>query len=104
MCTKLKTLLMAVILVGFASQNAVAENFNNEDMSFAFADSANANSAQIDLLSNEEMMATEGEWLPLYLAYYYYGPTIGMYGAMGISLYSRYNMGTAFSSLRNRFR
>ena len=75
------------------------------NLTFVAGDSVGAvtNFHKIDLLSNEEMMATEGEWLPLYLAYYY-GPTIGMYGAMGISLYSRYNMGTAFSSLRNRFR
>lgn len=107
MCTKLKTLLMAMILAGFASQNAVAENFINEDMAFAFGDSNSSVSttdyAQIDLLSNEEMMATEGEWLPLYVAYYYYGPTIGMYAAYGIGLYSRYNMGSAFSSFRNRW-
>ena len=71
MCTKLKTLLMAMILAGFASQNAVAENFINEDMAFAFGDSSSSVSttdyAQIDLLSNEEMMATEGEVFPFWL-------------------------------------
>jgi hypothetical protein len=105
MSTKLKTLLMAMILAGFSAQHAVAENLNNVDMAFAFEGSAisTTDSAQMGLLSNEEMMVTEGEWLPLYVAYYYYGPTIGMYAAYGIGLYSRYNMGSAFSSFRNRW-
>lgn len=67
MCTKLKALLMAIILVGFAAQHAAAENLNQEDMAFAFGDSAAVTSdfGQLELLSSQEMMATEGEMLPL---------------------------------------
>lgn len=65
MCTKLKAILMAIILAGFASQQAAAENFNDEEMAFAFGDSTIAEFAEMVLLSNEEMMATEGNFAPL---------------------------------------
>ena len=65
MCTKLKAILMAIILAGFASQQAAAENFNDEEIAFAFGDSTIAESAEMVLLSNEEMMATEGNFGPL---------------------------------------
>ena len=67
MCTKLKAILMAIILAGFASQQAAAENLNDEDMAFAFGDSTITESAEMDLLSNEEMMATEGGRLFVFL-------------------------------------
>lgn len=69
MCSKLKAILMAIILAGFASQQAAAENFSEEEMAFAFGDATTAESAEMVLLSDEEMMATEGEGfflLPLY--------------------------------------
>lgn len=106
MCTKLKAILMAIILAGFASQQAAAENFSEEEMAFAFGDSTIDESAEMVLLSNEEMMATEGELgpaAPIYLAYYYYGPTIGAYAAMGIGLYSRFNMGNAFKGAKGYY-
>lgn len=103
MCTKLKAILMAIILAGFASQQAAAENLNDEEMAFAFGDSTTAESAEMVLLSDEEMMATEGDMLPLYLAYYYYGPTIAAYSVMGIGLYSRYNMGNAFKGAKGYY-
>jgi hypothetical protein len=57
---------MVLILAGFTAQYATAENFNQEDMAFAFGDSAVVASdfGQMDLLSSQEMMETEGEhWL-----------------------------------------
>ena len=79
MCTKLKTLLMAMILAGFGSQNAVAEKFNHEDMAFAFGNSiaVNFSSGQMELLSSQEMIATEGEY---WLFYYGGGALLGMAG------------------------
>ncbi|MDA8898730.1 hypothetical protein N9I89_03135 [Porticoccaceae bacterium] len=66
MSTKLKTLLMAMILAGFSAQHAVAENLNNEDMAFAFDDSAisTTDSAQMDFLTTWEMKNVEGAWFP----------------------------------------
>ncbi|MDG1694345.1 MAG: hypothetical protein P8I13_05740 [Porticoccaceae bacterium] len=62
MSTKLKTLLMTMILAGFSAQHAIAENLNNEDMAFAFEELtiSTQDSAKIDLLSNQEMQAVEG--------------------------------------------
>lgn len=90
MCTTLKTLLMAMILVGFTAQYAVAENFNNEDMAFAFGDSAISTTdyAQMELLSNEEMTTTEGKAVWFYYAAYY-----GYHGARALSIYQRYYYG-----------
>ena len=65
MCSKLKAILMAIVLAGFASQQAAAENFSEEEMAFAFGDATIAESAEMVLLSNEEMMATEGNFGPL---------------------------------------
>ena len=63
MCTKIKYLLMILILAGFTAQYAAAENFNQQDMAFAFGDSAVAASdfGQMDVLSSQEMMVTEGQ-------------------------------------------
>jgi len=90
MCTKLKTLLMAMILAGFSAQHAVAENLNNEDMAFAFEDSAisTTDSAQMELLSNEEMITTEGKAVWFYYAAYY-----GYHGARFLGAYQRYYYG-----------
>ena len=56
---------MVLILAGFTAQYATAESFNQEDMAFAFGDSAIATSdfGQMDLLSSQEMVATEGEYV-----------------------------------------
>ena len=63
MFTKIKLLFMALILAGFTAQYATAESLNQEDMAFAFGDSAVVASdfGQMDLLSSQEMMETEGE-------------------------------------------
>ena len=59
---------MILILAGFTAQYAAAETFNQEDMAFAFGDSAIAASdfGQMDLLSSQEMMETEGEVFPFW--------------------------------------
>ena len=90
MCTKLKTLLMAMILAGFAAQNVGAEKFNNEDMAFAFEDSAISSTdyAQMDLLSNEEMTTTEGK-----AVWFYYAAMYGYHGARYLGYYQRYYYG-----------
>ena len=63
MFTKMKSLFMVLILAGFTAQYVAAESFNQEDMAFVFGDSAIAASdfGQMDLLSSQEMVATEGE-------------------------------------------
>jgi hypothetical protein len=73
MFTKIKSLLMVLILAGFTAQYAAAESFNQEDMAFAFGDSAIAASdfGQMDLLSSQEMVETEGEFYPFLVAGYY---------------------------------
>ena len=63
MHTQIKSLLMISIMMVFATQHVAAENFSQQDMAFAFGDSALVTSDfdQIELLSSQEMMATEGE-------------------------------------------
>ena len=55
---------MISIVMVFATQHVAAENFSQQDMAFAFGDSALVTSDfdQIELLSSQEMMATEGEY------------------------------------------
>ena len=60
---KIKHLFAVLLLVGFAAQPALAESFNQDDMAFAFGNSAVSNDlGDMALLSNQEMMETEGEW------------------------------------------
>ena len=61
MLQKIKHLFAVLLLAGFAAQPAFAESFNQDDMAFAFGNSAM--SSDLDdmvLLSNQEMMETEG--------------------------------------------
>ncbi len=91
MCTKIKSVFMVLILAGFTAQYAAAENFNQEDMAFAFGDSAvTSDFGQMDLLSSQEMMETEGEWWPLLI----YGGRIawGAYRLTRTSSYFRYHL------------
>jgi len=67
MLQKIKHLFAVLLLAGFAAQPALAESFNQEDMAFAFGHSAISNDlGDMALLSNQEMMETEGEVFPLY--------------------------------------
>jgi hypothetical protein len=75
MKNQLKSLLVLFILAGFAAQYAAAGNFNRQvinqqntsvnqqDMAFAFGDSAatSFDTGQMDLLSSQEMITTEGK-------------------------------------------
>jgi len=87
MCTKIKSVFLVLILAGFTAQYAAAENFNQEDMAFAFGDSAAVASdfGQMDLLSSQEMLATEGEYWPYY---YLGGALLGMAGYGAGCIYS----------------
>ena len=61
MKTQLRILL---ILMTFSTQYVLAEDFTQQDIAFVFDDAAteNIDSEEIQLLSNEEMIATEGGW------------------------------------------
>ena len=96
MFTKIKSLFMVLILAGFTAQYATAESFNQEDMAFVFGDSAIAASdfGQMDLLSSQEMVATEGELLPVYAAVFaarfaYTGYKVWRATRSGAQIYSR---------------
>ena len=66
MLQKIKHLFAVLLLAGFAAQPALAENFNQDDMAFAFGNAAvSSDLGDMALLSSQEMMETEGEWVPL---------------------------------------
>ncbi len=66
MLQRLKHLIVILLLAGFASQPALAEGLNQDDMAFAFGDSAvNSDWGEMAFLSDREMDETEGEWVPL---------------------------------------
>jgi hypothetical protein len=59
-----KILFFASVLVGFFSQGALSENSRQTDMNFSFY-SANDSSeypSTVNLLSEEELINTEGKW------------------------------------------
>ena len=61
MLKKIKHLFAVLLLVGFAAQPALAESFNQDDMAFAFGNSfVSSDLGDMALLSNQEMMETEG--------------------------------------------
>lgn len=61
MKTQLRILL---ILMAFSTQYVIAEDFTQQDIAFVFDDAAteNINSKEVQLLSDQEMIATEGRW------------------------------------------
>ena len=61
MKTQLRILL---ILMAFSTQYVLAEDFTQQDIAFVFDDAAteNIDSEEMQLLSNQEMIATEGRW------------------------------------------
>ena len=72
MYIQIKSLLMISIVLVSTAQYAAADNFSAEDMAFVFADSVAVTSdfGQIEVLSRQEMMETEGEFIQfLWLAY-----------------------------------
>jgi hypothetical protein len=92
MFTKMKSLFMVLILAGFTAQYATAENFNQEDMAFAFGDSAVVASdfGQMDLLSSQEMMETEGQA-------FWFLPALGMGVRFAINGFTRHGLNTVIS-------
>ena len=65
MLEKIKQLFAALLIAGFATQTAFAESLNQDDMAFAFGNSSlNNDLGEIALLSDQEMMETEGEFFP----------------------------------------
>lgn len=70
MLQRLKHLVVILLLVGFVFQPALAEGLNQDDMAFAFGDSAmNSDLGEMALLSDQEMLKTEGEWLGYVVKY-----------------------------------
>ena len=61
MKTQLRILL---ILVAFSTQYVLAEDFNQHDIAFVFDDAAieNIDSEEMEVLSDQEMIATRGGW------------------------------------------
>ena len=51
-----------MVLTSFTAQYAAAETFNQEDMAFGDSAVVDSDFCQMDLLSSQEMMETEGEW------------------------------------------
>ena len=63
MLEKIKQLFTVLLLAGFAAQPAFTESLNQDDMAFAFGHAGLDNGlGEIALLSEQEMMETEGEW------------------------------------------
>lgn len=66
MLQKFKRYFAVVLLAGFTANSTFAESFNKQDIAFAFADSSlNHSIGDMALLSNQEMMETEGEVWPI---------------------------------------
>ena len=89
MLQKIKHLFAVLLLVGFAAQPALAESFNQDDMAFAFGNVAvSSDLGDMALLSSQEMMETEGEWIPFVIS------------AFHVARYARYAIGPAKAWLR----
>ena len=89
MLQKIKHLFAVLLLVGFAAQPALAESFNQDDMAFAFGNVAvSSDLGDMALLSSQEMMETEGEWIPFVI------------GAFHVARYARYAIGPARAWIR----
>ena len=89
MLQKIKHLFAVLLLAGFAAQPAFAESFNQDDMAFAFGNSAmSSDLGDMALLSNQEMMETEGELIPFVI------------GAFHAIRYARYAVGPLRSWVR----
>ena len=68
MLQKIKHLFIVLFLASFTLQPALAESFNKDDMAFAFGNSAVSNDlGEMALLSNQEMMETQGNLAPIYI-------------------------------------
>lgn len=76
MFQKIKRSCAVALLTGLFTNSAFAENFNKQDMAFAFADSSlNHAMGDMALLSNQEMMETDGNGLPLFAIGHFFRET-----------------------------
>lgn len=70
--SKFKFALLAMCLAIFTVQPAIANVLSNDDMEFAFQHSnitTFSDYSEIALLSDQEMISTEGEWLPIVIRF-----------------------------------
>lgn len=82
MFSKMKYYFMVFILTVFAPSFAAADNIDQEDLAFIFGDMAaepTLDLDQMELLSRQEMIATEGEFHPLVGLYYLGRAGYGIY-------------------------
>ncbi len=64
MVQKIKHLFAVLLLAGFAAQPALANSIHEQDLAFAFGKTTVSHDlGDIALLSQQEMMETEGEWV-----------------------------------------
>lgn len=99
MFNKIKYYRMVFILALFATPFVTADNIDQEDLAFIFGDIAIQQISeldQIELLSRQEMIATEGEFVPLFWVGY-----IGGIAAVDFAMQS-YFYGTYIPSITAR--
>ena len=89
MFSKMKYYFMVFILTVFAPSFVAADNIDQKDLAFIFGDMAveqTLEAGQLELLSSQEMIATEGEFHPI----------VGLYH-LGRAGYGIYRMSRATS-------
>ncbi len=99
MFSKMKYYFMVFILTVFAPSFAAADNIDQEDLTFIFGDMTEEQTleaGQLELLSSQVMIATEGEFVPLFWVGY-----IGGVVAVDFALQS-YFYGTYIPSITGR--
>ena len=102
---KLKPFLCIMLLTSFASQEALANSLNQDDMAFAFGNNSAVFSysdlGDIAPLSHQEMIETEGKVLQLIPWFYGLNPALvvatvqtGYAVARGLRIYTNYYYGS----------
>ena len=99
MFSKMKYYFMVFILTVFAPSFAAADNIDLEDLTFIFVDMAAEQTLELDqmeLLSKQEMIDTEGEW-------FWFAAMAGYRMGRAISIYQRYHYGVWVPMAYRRF-
>lgn len=99
MFSKMKYYFMVFILTVFAPSFVAADNIDQEDLAFIFGDMTVEQTLepdQIELLSRQEMIDTEGEW-------FWFAAVAGYRMARAISIYQRYHYGVWVPMAYRRF-
>jgi hypothetical protein len=99
MFSKMKYYFMVFILTVFAPSFAAADNIDLEDLTFIFGDMAAEQTLELDqmeLLSKQEMIDTEGEW-------FWFAAMAGYRMGRAISIYQRYHYGVWVPMAYRRF-